>query len=403
MRRAVLSAAVLLSLLLPATLTPAQPPRKGQIESDKKDKGDYREERGPTKVSGKAIEEWIKETKDADPSLRERAVRMLLLFGKEARDKANPVLISRLLDKDASVRTNAVIVLGLMGASDRYRDKAVDGLASRVINDPQAIVRYQAAWALGQWGAEAVRALPQLIKGTSDGTSWEIRKASIYAIGTAMNAYRGRLDAAAKQSYTKGLTALLSGLNDHTWEVRQEAAIALTSLGKPIDVGMGKTTLDRIRGRFPIESHNEVRIWLWMAFMTFDGVSDRGLAALAEYSEPQVTVKVQGVNRVRKHDVSTREQALIALGTLGQRAKPRLKDVLRAARDREPSVAIAAMMAMTSIDDYSDRVVQTLEALAKDDKASDLIKTTAKGYLERMKTEAKEGKDDKKDGKKTND
>src|SRR4051812_42599385 len=87
--------------VLPAILTAASLflITAGAQETFKKDKDKDKEEKKETKsvyeVGGKTLDQWVKEIHSVDPSKREAAMRMVLLFGDKS-TKALPAILSEL-------------------------------------------------------------------------------------------------------------------------------------------------------------------------------------------------------------------------------------------------------------------------------------------------------------------
>src|SRR5207249_1982473 len=95
-----------------------------------------------------------------------------------------PQILKAMEDPDASLRVNAIITLGFIGMDEGDREKGVQALIRR-LPDPQGIVRFQAARALGNLGIDAASAIPALARNTlQDRTTWEIRGAAANALGS---------------------------------------------------------------------------------------------------------------------------------------------------------------------------------------------------------------------------
>src|SRR5260370_6451781 len=119
------------------------------------------------------------------PQVREIARDMLKGVGSAARDDA-PAIIGALDDEDVSIKVNAAIALGFIGMEDTAKTYGIRSL-TRLLSDPQGIVRYQAAQALNRLGRDAVstQVASALLTTLRDASSWEIRRAAAQALGTA--------------------------------------------------------------------------------------------------------------------------------------------------------------------------------------------------------------------------
>ena len=137
-----------------------------------------------TEVGGKTLSQWIADLKHADPSVREEAIRAIVLFGPAA-SEAVPHLVDRLQDNDASPRCKAVIALGMIKIDEKYRSHVVDAVGTRLMDDSQAMVRYDAAVTLAELGADSKGALAAILHGVEDPSSWEIRRVAIEALVVA--------------------------------------------------------------------------------------------------------------------------------------------------------------------------------------------------------------------------
>ena len=107
-----------------------------------------------------------------------RYVLLLLFFilacsgGKESENR----LIADLKSADAVVRYNAAWALGRNGTVE-----AVPGLIEVLTSDSNAMVRHHAAWALGKMAKDAQIALPSLIRALTD-SDWAVRRAAVVSV-----------------------------------------------------------------------------------------------------------------------------------------------------------------------------------------------------------------------------
>src|SRR4029077_13271075 len=122
---------------------------------------------------------------DPDPSVRERAIKTIVVMAERYDVKrAAPALIRQLSSpNDLSPMTNAAIALGIILPDDpKYQKDAITGLI-QLCGSSQGIIRFQAATALGNFGAPSRIAVSRLLEMTRDQFSWEIRKAACFALG----------------------------------------------------------------------------------------------------------------------------------------------------------------------------------------------------------------------------
>src|SRR5437763_366059 len=109
------------------------------------------EEKQITEVAGKNLDQWIKEIGSIDPSRREQARRMVLVFGAKRAQRAVPILLKELgkhTNKrpiDVSVRVSGCTALGVILSSIKNPDQKDVYEAVKILRDfcydDQVIVR----------------------------------------------------------------------------------------------------------------------------------------------------------------------------------------------------------------------------------------------------------------------
>ncbi len=100
------------------------------------------------------------------------------------RRRAGRAIINELKDDDPSIRANAAVAIGSMGAEPDDADACLRNLWL-LLRDPQMIVRFRAATALANFGPYAKSVIPELERALTDHlASWEVRKVVAYALGT---------------------------------------------------------------------------------------------------------------------------------------------------------------------------------------------------------------------------
>jgi HEAT repeat protein len=304
-------------------------------------------------VAGKNLEAWIKEIDHPDPSIRENAIRTIVMFGPKA-GKAAPRLIwhvDRLNDKDTSPRVNAIRTLGAIDfLNDKDVTDAINSLAKCATQDSQTICRYQAAVVLGRFGTEAKSALPALRAATKDGGSWEIRKAAIYALSQAcQDPAKGPSD-----QDVKTLAGPITN-NDTSSQVRLEATMALAMMG----------TLPRASETFVTETllkassdrNVPVAIWARVGYMARKGVTPRDLKYLT--------------GLLKDRELEHVCHAARALGTIGDKAKSSVPDLIKLLDHKEPLAQSAAIWALGSIGPGAKEAEEPLRKLLKQNDLSD--------------------------------
>jgi HEAT repeat protein len=270
--------------------------------------------------NGKTLDQWIKDIEDNDASVREHAIKMVSLMGPVAK-KAAPAVIRQIRNEnDLSPMTNAIIAIGVILPDDEKQKKdAITALIS-MLNNAQAIVRFQAATSLGNFGPPARNAIDRLTVTLRDPASWEIRKASAYALGRVGYNEKNFPD-------IKALTALNQKVEDSCKEVRIEALQGLINLGLPELPQERQTLKDHFEKRLKTDKDKYAGIWIRVALMRLDdkAINDANLKHIAAFLKKN---DPPGINA----------DAARALGAIGPQAKVVVPDLVIALADKDISL-----------------------------------------------------------------
>jgi HEAT repeat protein len=167
----------------------------------------------------KVVTELTEALGDKEPRVRAAVAESIGQFCRTdpemARD-AVPKLTELLQDADANVRVQSAFALGRMGSNAA---PAVSVLAKLVVSDKEARVRKEAAKTLADIGPESRSAVQELVKALEDSQT-DVRQYAALALGKI-----GPDASAAEPSLQKTL-------KDKDQEVRCQAARALGGLGK---------------------------------------------------------------------------------------------------------------------------------------------------------------------------
>jgi HEAT repeat protein len=245
-----------------------------------------------------------------------------------------------------------------------------------LLEDREAVVKFHCALALSKFGVDAKPALPKLIKATQDTRSWEIRKMAVIALG-AIAADR------EKGPDVQVIAALREALDSKCSEVRQEAAVALALLGRPSNSAEALTTAGVLKSKFDDRDKN-VCVWARVAFMAYDEINETHLKEIAKC--------------LKTPDVATRGSTLKALSTIGARAEAHIPEMIALVRDKEPTVALAAVSALLLMDkdNQNDRkdakvtarlkkeLTPVLTELLKDKNIDEGLKRTFQSALDQL-------------------
>ncbi len=344
-------------------------------------------------IGGKSVLQWTREFASKDPSKREHAMRMVMMFSpNQAKRAVGPLL--KELEKhnkpkriDLSVRISGCVALGTILSSipppkkDEKEDKddlkhveeAVKLLRS-FCKDTQVIVRTRAVQALAQLARRypplVTPALPEVIHVADDYDTWEARQAGLETLTmlAMIKAYQNKDKPVPLQSPVwKTFQARLS---DNSQEVRLTALKSLSQFSQP-PATLDKMSLSHKELLKHIESvaHNDpqpsIRIWGHLTLMTLQHHIDQDrLKPIVKMLEDP------------KADLSIRIQAAQVLGTIGGQLQA-LKKVKKEDRPKiEPKIGkgveeyIFHSLLPTLRDESAGMVGVGMHALAQSDPAT---------------------------------
>jgi len=309
-----------------------------------------------TELEGKSLSAWLDEmSHNPDPSMRERAISLLPLFGDAV---TGTEVISKLLessqDKDASPRVRALQVLNAMDIKTKAEAKrVVYGLMAK-LSDQQALVRYEAALGLVRFGEEAAPAVAALSVAAEDRVSWEIRRAALTALAGAGRGTKG--------PDPRAVQAMVNRSNDGTAEVRIEAALGLGALGRTTSAEL-KPKVEKALQHLIKDKDQRVSLWALVSGMALGGQDKKSADAVAA--------------QIRSRDVQVRVHAVRAIGAMGPQGKFAQDKILDVLNDKEPLVQLSAMAALLAMEDRGANVLNALKELADRKDASEVIRQGA--------------------------
>lgn len=323
----------------------AQSTRPG-VNSDPDKSGSNKDT--PSSVGGKRLEEWKQELANEDASKRAQAILAIMQFGDEAASCV-PALIERLQDRDVSPRARALLALRTIAIQEKDVDAIVKAIGQRLLpqQETQAVIRYEATISLRRYIDDGQPAIPSLITATMDKSSWEIRNNAVsllWRIGIAMGKEGSPPDA-------RIVEALLAALRfEKTYQVKLEIIQGIGALGRPTNPAL----LSKVISELTLcagHKNRPLAIWAYA-----------GLVALQD-----ATAGEQSLNTLskflRNENLETRIQATLAIGTLGEKAKKKLPNILAMLKDKEPYAVKAAAAALGSIGDKSPDTISALVEL----------------------------------------
>ena len=282
-----------------------------------------------TEVGGKALKDWVADLKHTDPSVREEAIRAIVLFGPAA-SEAVPALVEHINDPDTSPRAKAIMVLGMIEINEKDRAKVIDALGKRLEIEGQSPIRYDLAQALMKFRKDAKGALPGLLHGADDTSCFEVRRICIAVLMEA-----GQTDKGPDPQVTR---ALHRAVSDRAASVRLHAIMALGEMGRPADPALNDLVLNALNGAMS-DKDKTVVIWAHMSKMAITGKADKDdvdyLLSCTQTAETQ---------RVRLEATRT----LGGVGKRDERVVPRLIELM--AEKESPEVIGLACQAMAGIE-----------------------------------------------------
>jgi HEAT repeat protein len=331
----------------------------------------------PKEIGGKTLSQWIQELRHADPSVRDEAIRAIIQFGPAAQE-AVPLLVDQTRNmQDGNPRVRAVIALSMVEVNEKDIPKVVEALGKRLKEDPQSIIRYHAAMGLVRFSSEAGRVLDDIIKGTTDMTAYDIRRASVIAL-------RGAGLESTKVPIPRATHALLNrlrdanGYRDPSSKVRMEAIIGLGAMGRPTDPHLLATVLKALENSLQ-DNDKLVRLWAHVSIMALDNkVTDTHLQAV--------------IKCLKNKDLELRCAAAEALGIMGSKSKAAVPDLVDALHDKEPSLIVAAAVALAQIGDPNDRALKRLAELSARPDIDENTRAMFKSAMEQLKNPPKDDK-----------
>ncbi len=353
-----------------------------------------------TEIEGKSLRQWTEEIGNEDPSVREKAIRAVIFFGSQAAtSRVIDALVARCTsDPEASPRVRAVIALTVLDIPEPDHHKVIDALAKcldghlengrMVFNDPQAVVRYHAAVALNRFGGdEAKSAIPGLINGTRDLSSFETRRACVTALRQIARDPKKGPDPKASRALLSMLASPGGIPNENAVEVKIEAIMSLAAMGRP--------------GSEDEKLLKEIEATL----LAYINSRDRRLSIWAHYSQLalQIDPKTDAAHvkaiadNCTSPDVVTKVHTATALGAIGTKAQAHTGALIKLLGDKDNEVFVATCQAFVNIVDPGKDAIKALTDLAEpkenvEPKIDPGRKEWAKATLEHI-AEAKKNRD----------
>ncbi|MGL4550221.1 MAG: HEAT repeat domain-containing protein [Gemmataceae bacterium] len=312
-------------------------------------------------VDGKTLAEWREILKNGDASRRTTAILAICQFGEEASKAVGDLIAVMDKDPDVSPRVKAVHAMRVIEVEGKDVDRVVRALARRLARgeggETQTVVRYEALLALLRYAADAASAVPALKKTAFDNGSWELRHKAVSCLWRIALENKEKTDGPDGDIVTTLLDVVVA--KNSTYEVKLEALMGLTYMGKPADPRVQARLISDLTNYakgpsvgFESNAARTMQVW--------------ALAALSNLGEnPGIITTPQAklANFLKNKNLDVRRQAAAALGGLGKSASPQLPALLAMLDDDEPLAVAGACQAILTIGDTGDRVTDKLLSL----------------------------------------
>jgi hypothetical protein len=393
MRRLVLAAAVLGGACLLAADSLSQeksdtkaPELPKKPEPPKKPEGpklDY-----PKEILGKNLDAWVRDmhvSNQADPSIRELAIKTVPLFGPSCRKVASSNLLFALTkDPDYSVRLTAlgmVPAIGFEGSADI--DAGMKAMIDMATRSQQNHTRYEALVALSNCGIVARRAVPGILQfAVNDSTSWQIRKAAVYALG------RIDFDEERKGPAAETLTALIGRATygrEPAALVRREAVQSILILTPPVPSTQALRELRKALIDCKKDPDKSVGIWARVCLMRLE--TDRVKA-----NDPNLR---ELLAMFKNPDLMVRIEAIQGIGTMGSEVKVAVPELINVVdHDDDLTCKVNGIWALSQMGASAEELIPYLEKLKKTH-GEDIIRKAAEEALSTLTGKKEEEKKEK--------
>jgi HEAT repeat protein len=293
-------------------------------------------------VGGKSFEDWLKELRNPDPSVRSAALVALIHFKQAHKAVAE---IARRLDHtnvefDASPRVKAAIALLWIETRPTDRERVMQALARAISSDPQSVVRYEAARTLkfrfcpiNYKNDKEKEIITHLLASVGSASTYELREACIDAlIAAGVDPEKG-----PNPSVTRALLVRANPASEPTDQVRLKAIMALGIMGRPQSPELWKQVqyLLKTSGNTSSMRHRTIRIWARVSLMALEEkVNQKDLDEIAKV--------------LKDREAAMRVQAVTAFGALQDKARAYVGDLCNMVTGTKPEKDTMVLVAIAT-------------------------------------------------------
>jgi hypothetical protein len=325
-----------------------------RAQAPKSDPPAKEEIKWPKEIAGKGLDQWIREMRDSrDASQRDLAIRTVPLFGPDSRRASGNLIYAMTKDPDINVRLTAINTVPLIGFDDDNLDTGLNAMDTMLKPGSGAAnhTRYELTLALGNCGPIAKRVIPTLIQFTIvDPTSWQNRKAAATALGQL-----GQPMMANQGPDIQAVRGLIRAMRqDSSHQVRREAVSSLLQLGPPTVEAVWKELRDALTYAMK-DADKGVALWSRVAYI-------RTEQELLKPTDPNL---VAIAKLLTSPDLAVKQEAIQAIGVIGEEAKSRVPDLLAIAlgKNEEPIIIATALWAMSQMPSETDKMLPAIDTL----------------------------------------
>jgi HEAT repeat protein len=336
---------------------------------------------------GKALARWQDDLAPTKTAAERRSAAFALGKIGKAAVPALGDLAARLNDPNEEVRETAAFAIGeICGQARTFNPELLKALTARLTTDPSPLVRRSAAFALGSIGKhdEAVRsALATRLKdgepGVRQNAAWALGRMGDKAAAHLKQALKdgdaivrrnaaGALNLLGEDAACEAVPELLACCGSADLEERKAAYGALVRLVGEEHLAAAKGPL--LKGLKDADS--EIR---FNAALAFANIGGRDAA-------PAVPVLLDAL---KKGDVNSRRQSVLALGQIGPAAKAAAPALAAALTDPDEEIRHNAAVACIGLSDTAAPALPALLNRLTDRKESDRVRAQSATAISRQR------------------